>query len=344
MNALPESHHRPLFPRGPGLGFRALVLLVISLALIYQDTRGPGLDTTRSTLAFLLTPLVWVAALPGEAAGAAARTRSRAELERENRELQARYLQLAARLQRFEALEAENRHIRELLSSSALVPDRVLIAEIISLNQDPYRNQIVLNKGRRDGVYPGQALIDAHGVLGQIVSVDRTRSTALLVTDPDHGIPVQILRTGMQTIAVGSGNTLGLRLPFLASNADVKVGDMLVSSSLGGRFPAGYPVGSIYELRHVAGEHFMEALVAPAAHPNQSRQVLLVFGSPTPENDDQQSGSQDREPQDGNSQDSAPETSESRTVDPPQARADAPAPPAAGQNTQTPSRAGTSDP
>lgn len=298
MNALPESHYRPLFPRGPGLGFRTFVLLVICLGLIYQDTRGPGLGTARSTLAFLLTPLVWVAALPGEAAGTAIRTRSRDELERENHALHARYLQLAARLQRFEALEAENRHIRELLSSSALVPDRVLIAEIISLNQDPYRNQIVLNKGSRDGVYPGQALIDAHGVLGQIVSVDRTRATALLVTDPDHGIPVQILRTGMQTIAVGSGNTQGLRMPFLASNADVKVGDQLVSSSLGGRFPAGYPVGSIYELRHVAGEHFMEALVAPAAHPNQSRQVLLVFGNLPQESGGQEPGTQEEMPED----------------------------------------------
>lgn len=283
MNALPESHYRPLFPRGPGLGFKTFVLLAVCLALIYKDTRGSGLSTVRSTIAFVLTPLVWVAALPGEAAGAAAQARSRDDLERENRELNARYLQLAARLQRLDALEAENRHLRELLSSSALVPDRVLIAEIISLNQDPYRNQIVLNKGSRDGVYSGQALIDAHGVLGQIVSVDRTRSTALLVTDPDHGIPVQILRTGLQTIAVGSGNARGLRMPFLASNTDVQVGDQLVSSSLGGRFPAGYPVGSIYELRHVAGEHFMEALVAPAAHPNQSRQVLLVFGTPAQE-------------------------------------------------------------
>jgi rod shape-determining protein MreC len=152
----------------------------------------------------------------------------------------------------------------------------VLIAEIVGVSQDPYRNQIVLNKGTRDAVYRGQALVDAHGILGQIVEVSHLRSKALLITDPDHGIPVEVNRTGMQTIAIGGGEH-GLRVPFLPSNADVRVGDLLVSSALGGRFPAGYPVGTVYEVRHVAGEHFMEAYASPAARLNQGRQALLVW-------------------------------------------------------------------
>jgi rod shape-determining protein MreC len=187
------------------------------------------------------------------------------------------------------ALEAENRRIRELLASAARIEDEVLIAEIVAISQDPYRNQVTLNKGTRDGVYRGQALVDAHGVLGQIVSAGHLRSQALLITDPDHGIPVEVNRTGMQTIAIGAAD-LGLRLPFLASNADIQVGDLLVSSALGGRFPAGYPVGTVYEVRHVAGEHFMEAYASPAARLNQGRQALLVWSESYPVGGDDAAG------------------------------------------------------
>ncbi|SFF47177.1 rod shape-determining protein MreC [Fontimonas thermophila] len=277
MNTLPETHRRPLFPRGPSLGLRTLLLAGLSLALIFNDSRSDALQPVRSTLSFLLAPLVWAAALPHHLAAAAENLDSREALERENRALKEKQLLLEVRLQRMAALEAENRRIRELLASAARIDDQVLIAEIIAVSQDPYRNQITLNKGARDGVYRGQALVDAHGVLGQIVEVGPRQSKALLITDPDHGIPVEVNRTGMQTIAIGSGDERGLRLPFLASNADIKVGDLLVSSALGGRFPAGYPVGTVYEVKHVAGEHFMEAYASPAARLNQGRQALLVW-------------------------------------------------------------------
>jgi rod shape-determining protein MreC len=281
LNTLPESHRRPLFPRGPGLGLRTFLLALASLALIFYDTRGDSLTGVRSSLSLMLTPLVWVASLPSHLMTAAEHLDTRESLERENRELKERQLLLAARLQKMEALEAENRRIRELLASAARIEDEVLIAEIVAISQDPYRNQVTLNKGTREGVYRGQALVDAHGVIGQIVSIGHLRSQALLITDPDHGIPVEVNRTGMQTIAIGAAD-LGLRLPFLASNADLQVGDLLVSSALGGRFPAGYPVGTVYEVRHVAGEHFMEAYASPAARLNQGRQALLVWSESYP--------------------------------------------------------------
>jgi rod shape-determining protein MreC len=276
LNTLPETHRRPLFPRGPGLGLRTFVLALISVALIFNDSRSDTLQPLRSALSLMLTPLVWVATLPRHVASAAENLDTRESLQRENRELKEKQLLLEARLQRLDALEAENRRIRELLASAAHIDDEVLIAEIVGVSQDPYRNQIVLNKGTRDAVYRGQALVDAHGILGQIVEVSHLRSKALLITDPDHGIPVEVNRTGMQTIAIGGGEH-GLRVPFLPSNADVRVGDLLVSSALGGRFPAGYPVGTVYEVRHVAGEHFMEAYASPAARLNQGRQALLVW-------------------------------------------------------------------
>lgn len=283
MNTLYDDHRRPLFPRGPGLGVRAFLLAVCAMVLIFKDFYGDGLHGLRSALSWTLTPVVWTAALPGRLLSAAGDLDSRGSLEQENARLRDRQLILEAQLQKMDALAAENRRIRELLASASQIRERVLIAEIVNINQDPYRHQITLDKGERDGVYRGQALIDAAGVMGQITEVSPRESKALLVTDPDHGIPVEINRTGLQTIAVGIGDGRGLRLPFLPSNVDIKVGDLLVSSALGSRFPAGYPVGEVYEVSHVAGEHFMEAFAQPAARLNRGRQALLVWIEQPPE-------------------------------------------------------------
>lgn len=277
MSTLTASTRRPLFPRGPGLGLKALALCLLALGAILVDARSQALAPVRHGLDWLLRPVTWAAGLPSLMAGTAEHLQTRESLVEENAVLRDNQLLLQARLQRLEALEQENQRLRELLASSGQLSGRVLIAEVLSASQDPYRQQIVLNRGARDQVYKGQALVDAHGVLGQVVSVGAATSVALLVTDPNHGIPVEINRTGLQTIALGRGDGSSLVLPYLPGTADVKVGDVLVSSPLGGRFPAGYPVGSIVELQHEPGEHFMEALAAPSARLNRSRQVLLVW-------------------------------------------------------------------
>ncbi len=272
-----SNHRRPLFPRGPGVGLRAFFLMLCAIGLMVNDYRGEGLQSTRGTIEWLLTPVVWLASVPSRMLLAAGDIDTRGSLERENAELVQKQLVLESRLQKLEALEAENLRIRELLSSASQLKERVMIAEIVSVNQDPYRHQITLDKGERQGVYRGQALVDAHGIMGQVTELAPGSSKALLITDPDHGIPVEINRSGLQTIAVGRGDGKGLRLPFLPSNVDIRVGDLLVSSALGGRFPSGYPVGQVYEVKHVAGEHFMEAYAYPAAKLNQGRQTLLVW-------------------------------------------------------------------
>lgn len=280
MNSLQDSyHHRPLFPRGPGLGLKTLFLLALALTLIFYDMRGETLKPARAWTAWALTPVIWLAAVPGRLVDMARGIDTRNTIERENEELKAEHFVLSAKLSKMDALEAENRRLRELLAASAQLPDQVLVAELIAVNQDPYRHQITLNRGSRDAVYRGQALVDAFGIMGQIVDVAPNTSKALLVTDPNHGMPVEINRTGLQTIAVGLGDARGLRLPFLPSNADIKNGDLLVSSSLGGRFPAGYPVGTVYDVKPVAGEHFMEAYAYPAAKLGQGRQALLVWNA-----------------------------------------------------------------
>jgi rod shape-determining protein MreC len=282
VKPLAATHRRPLFPKGPGLGLKALGLCLLALAILFTDQRSDTLTPVRGTLAWTLQPVLWAAGLPSAVTQLAEHLRTRESLLTENTRLREGELLLQSRLQKIEALEMENRRLRELLASSAQLEEKVLIAEILSAAQDPYRHQIVLNKGARDGVYAGQALVDAHGVMGQVIRVHPTTSTALLVTDPNHGIPVEVNRTGLQTIALGRGDGQSLSLPYLPGNADIQVGDLLVSSSLGGRFPAGYPVGQVQELRHQPGEHFMEAIAWPRARLNRGRQALLVWSESFP--------------------------------------------------------------
>lgn len=269
---------RGVVPRGSALGFRSLLLSLAALGLIYADHRTPWFAEARAQTALALYPLQRAASFPGDIADLFEHFRFRESLLAENRRLREAQLLAQARLAKLDALEAETSRMRELLAAATGLGEKVRIAEILATAQDPYRQQIVLNKGANDGVYRGQALVDAFGVLGQIIHVTPGSSVALLITDANHGIPVEINRTGLQTIALGRGDGQALSLPFLPGNADVKVGDLIVSSALGGRFPAGYPVGSIKELRHLPGEHFAEAIAFPSARLNQGRQVLLIWG------------------------------------------------------------------
>lgn len=253
-------------------------MLAIVGGLLYADLRGtPQLQAPRQWLAWALQPITWASSLPQALEGIDDSLTSREALMHENAALKQSQLMLSGQLLKMQALEAENQRIRALLSSSTVIDNRLLIAEILQTSQDPYRHQILINKGKHDGVYQGQALVDAYGVLGQVIRVHADSSVALLITDPDNGIPVEINRTGLQTVALGRGDGQTLSLPFLPDNADVHVGDLLVTSGLGGRYPAGYPVGRVRELKHPAGDSFMEAIADPSAHLNRSRQVLLVW-------------------------------------------------------------------
>lgn len=272
---LHDSAPKPLFSRGPGLALNFFLLACLSIALMVMDSSSARFAVARAWAAWALQPLTWVAQAPQSVAQLGDHLETRDQLLADNRQLRQRQTELDGRLLKLESLEAENARIRALLSSAASLPDRVLISEVMDASQDPYRHQIVLNRGEQDGVYKGQALIDANGILGQVIQVNSNTCFALLLTDPDNSIPVEINRTGLQTIARGDGQRLSL--PFLPGNADVKVGDLLISSGLGGRFPPGYPVGRVFELRHPAGENFMEALAYPTAKLNQGRQALLVW-------------------------------------------------------------------
>ncbi len=264
--------------RGVTSGLRFTLICLLSLILMVLDHQNQHLVKIREALSVVVYPVQAVINAPfalGRWADETFSTRSR--LIDENQGLHQEVLMQGARLQRMIALEAENVRLRALLDSTAKVADRVLIAEIVSVDMNPFRHTILINKGGRDGVYVGQALIDAAGIVGQVTRQQPFAAEAMLVTDADHALPVEIARNQLRTIAMGTGDINRLALPFLPRNADVQAGDLLVSSGLGRAFPAGYPVGTIVDIRSKAGQPFLEVDAEPSAALNRIREVLLIW-------------------------------------------------------------------
>lgn len=281
MARLPRPAQRffpTLFRDTLSVGAKLVIFAAASAALMVADHRG-RLEAPRIAISSLAHPLHFVASLPVawfHRASAALAARER--LLEENEKLRRERLFLNARAQRFAALQEENRRLKNLLESSTdILEGQVLMAELVQVNLQPFRQQIIINKGRRDEVFKGQPVVDADGVMGQVTQVGLFSSTVLLLTDPAHSIPVQIDRNGLRSIAVGAGRDNALLLDYLPANADVKEGDLIVSSGLGGRFPPGYPVGSVTQVAHALGEPFSEVSVAPRARFGRSREVLLLW-------------------------------------------------------------------
>jgi len=247
------------------------------------DHRAAHLDQLRSLLSSVTYPIQYTVHLPIEIGQWASESlASRRELIRENTGLRRERLLTRSRLEKLAELEAENKRLRGLLDSSAKVADRVLIAEIMSVDMDPFSRRIVLNKGVNDGVATGQSIIDSNGVMGQIVNVGPFSSDAMLITDPSHALPVQVNRNGFRSIAVGTGTVSSLDLAHVPNNADVRVGDLLVTSGLGGRFPSGYPVGRVTKVARDSRQPFATVEVKPSARLERNREVLVVWSATTP--------------------------------------------------------------
>jgi rod shape-determining protein MreC len=205
--------------------------------------------------------------------------RSRSRLLEDNERLRRENLVLQGRSHQMASLQAENIRLRALLNSTAMLRDDVLVAELIGVSPDPVRHQVVLNKGESDGVFVGQPLIDAAGLIGQIVEVSAGNSRALLITDATHSIPVQVNRNGVRAIAEGTGALDALEIHHVSATTDIQEGDLLVTSGLGGRFPVGYPVAVVTLVERDPGQPFARVLATPSAAMDRSRHVLLVFTS-----------------------------------------------------------------
>lgn len=255
-----------------------LLALLVVVGLITADLRYNNLQAARAMLDTVTSPIFWAADLPTRVLGwTQTYLQSRTALLEGNQRLQRENLVLQGRSQQMASLQAENVRLRALLNSSALLRDDVLVAELIGVSPDPERLQLVLNKGESDGVFVGQPLIDANGLMGQIVEVSSGTSRALLITDVTHSVPVQVNRNGVRAIAEGTGALGSLEIRNVSSNTDIQPGDLLVTSGLGGRFPEGYPVAVVREVERDTGEAFARVVAVPSAALDRSRHVLLVF-------------------------------------------------------------------
>ncbi len=252
--------------------------MIASIALMTLDHRHHTLEGIRSTLSIVVYPMQYLVNTPFALADWASESlSSRNTLLSENGALREKQLQLEFKLQKLASLEMENQRLRALLQSSNRVWERVLIAELVSVDFDPFKHQILLNKGSNSGVFEGHPLLDAHGVMGQINHVSPFTSTAILITDPSHATPVQVNRNGLRSIALGSGEPDRLDIPHIPNNADIVEGDLLVTSGLGLRNPAGYPVAKVTSVVRNPAEPFARITATPLAHLDKAREVLLVW-------------------------------------------------------------------
>jgi rod shape-determining protein MreC len=276
------SFANPAAPRpGDVAGtLRLLAYLALSVALIVFDHRGGWLTRARETAAVAVQPLWQLAGLParlGQAMREDAVTRSM--LSEDNRRLRNELLVMAARQAQLQVEADENARLRGLLGAAARGGLDVQLAPILDIDLDPSRQRLLLNAGSRDGVRQGQTVIDAGGVLGQVIAVTPDTATVLLLTDLDHAVPVSISRTGVRLLAYGIGRADRLELRNIPVSSDVQVGDVVVTSGLGGRFPPGFPVGRIVDLRPDDSQAFLIGGLAPAAQLDRGRDVLLLRGT-----------------------------------------------------------------
>lgn len=204
---------------------------------------------------------------------------SKQELLQENEALKIELDVHKRKLQEMASLVAENARLRQLLNSADTLNERVLVAELIGVSPNPTQHKVMINRGKQDGVYIGQPLVDANGLLGQVVELGVTTSMVLLITDTSHALPVQVIRNGLRLVAEGQGNLMQLKLRHVSSTMDIKEGDLLVTSGLGRRFPPGYPVATIEKIEYDPGKPFANVTAKPRGELNRNRHMLLVFES-----------------------------------------------------------------
>lgn len=258
-----------------------LLCAVVAFALMFAEHRVSRMADVRAHLSTVVAPIQWLVSLPSDALswGALVLADQR-ELIEENRFLREQLLMLSHRVQRMASLTAENVRLRELLDAAQRGDVPYITAELLSLDSDPFTHQMVIDRGRRDGAYVGQPVMDASGLIGQITSVSAYNSRVLMVADASHAVPVQINRNGLRFIVQGTGRYDELDVLHVPDTADIRVGDLLVTSALAGRFPEGYPVARVVEVTHDPGEPFAEVVAKPVAQLERSRQFLLLFPPP----------------------------------------------------------------
>ncbi|KJV07302.1 rod shape-determining protein MreC [Methylocucumis oryzae] len=257
--------------------------VIASVALLIAGQRTQQIDLLRAALSFVVDPIKYLVDLPSTVYKQASESiQSYVNLKEENGRLRDYQLIHQTQLLKLEALEKENIRLRALLENSFKLGEQVLIAELLSVNMAPYEHIVVVNKGTRFGVHQQQPVLDANGVVGQVFRAMPLTSEIMLITDPNHAVPVQVNRNGLLTIAVGSGQINKLLLPYLPSNADIRPGDLLITSGLGGTFPQGYPVAVVDEFTSQLNKPFANITATPMAKLDRNRELMIVWSNSTP--------------------------------------------------------------
>ena len=269
---------RSLPARGASPGFRFTLYAILSITLMFLDQRSGWLDHARYVMQGAAYPLQLAVNSPSAAWHWLEESfETRDSLRAENAALRQEQRALQLRMLRYEALARENANLRGLEAALPAVAQRWLVAEVVNVEVNSLRQRILINRGTQNSVFKAQAVVDSNGLLGQTTRVGPWSTEVILITDPEHAVPVQIQRTGLRTIAVGAGNTGALALPYLPGNADIKKGDMLVTSGLGGVFPEGYPVARVAEVHRDAVQPLAQVRATPLAQIDSDREVMLLW-------------------------------------------------------------------
>ena len=269
-----------VFKRSSTLLRKLLTVALLAVLLMIVDNFTSWLKPAYSAADNLVRPLYWIANIPLRVQEWSANSLTpRSEIESDNLRLSKESLIYHGQLQRMSDLAAENMRLRRLLNATELLQDSVLVTEVIGVSANPLRHTLTVDRGSADNVFVGQPLLDAEGLMGQIITVHKNLSTALLITDSNHALPVQVLRNGLRSIAEGRADYNRLNLKFVSPTADIREGDKLVSSGLGGLRPAGYPVGTVLSIVNKPGDNFLEIDIDPSAEIDRSRHLLLLYTS-----------------------------------------------------------------
>lgn len=279
---------KPIFTRGPSFLLRLAIAVVLALVLLLGDSQFNLFASSRIYLNSLVSPIQYIVDAPQRLFSALSENLvTRQALKARNQKLEKDNLHLKADRLLLTQLQNENKQLRELLNSQREFTNKRMITEVMSLRSDPFTHQLVIDKGALDGVYLGQPVINEQGVVGQVSQVGSTTSRVLLIVDASHGIPVRVQRNDVIAVVHGSGAWNKLNVPFIQSNADLQAGDLLVTSGLGGRFPAGYPVATVSDFNYQEGALYADVTATPVAQLDRSRYLLLLWNNDQPKDAEQ---------------------------------------------------------
>ena len=261
---------------------RVMVLVALSLAMMLIDHRTQQFEKIRNILQTVVYPVMFISTIPREMIrGVTGSMEMSSNLQTDNESLRQENLLLHSRLEKLHSLEADNRRLKRLLGQSDQIAEHVLLAELVEVSLEPYTQKISLNKGSSDDVYVGQPVINGDGVIGQVVHTSQFQSTVTLLTDPGSAIPVMVMRNGLRGVLFGTGVRNKLAMPYLTADADIRIGDLLISSGMGGRFPTGYPVATVTEVRQDPSDEFLTINTLPVTQLDHGREVLLIWPEST---------------------------------------------------------------